>query len=139
MIYQCSFYTACYFVNKHHRHLKAPIGHKFSLAFIEKEETIAVIIAGRPVNRNFDNSFIEFSRICSKKYHKNLLSQLLAAARKKAKSLGYKHAITYIREDERGSSLKADNWELQAIVKGRQWKGRKQHEIINKKRFYHKL
>lgn len=134
-----SFSVACQFVDKHHRHLKHPRGHKFSIAAIDNEKTLGVLIAGRPVNRNFTPDVIEFTRVCVIPNQKNLCSQLLAAARKEAKKRKFTKAITYIRADETGASLRADNWQLRATVRARQWHGRKTHEVIAKQRFEFQL
>ena len=139
MIHLTSLSVANAFVNRYHRHLKSVVGHKFSIAFMNGNETLGVVIIGRPVNRNFDASVCEFTRVCVKGYYKNLLSMMLAAARKEAKKRGFRKAITYIRADENGASLKADNWTAVGIVKGRQWTGRKEHEIIDKIRYEHTL
>lgn len=138
-IYPTSFNTAADFVRLHHRHLKKIQGHKFSLAAVHNNKTIGVIICGRPVNRNYNSSYIEFTRVCTLVGYRNLCSQLLASARKKAKSKGYSTAITYIRADEHGASLKSDNWKFVSKVKGRQWHGRKLHEIIDKHKYIHEL
>lgn len=141
MIEKSAFVTACDFVNQHHRHLKAPRGHKFSIAYYGNgSQILGVVIAGRPVNRNFSiTEVIEFTRVCVLPGQKNLCSKLLATARRVAAAAGYTKAITYTRADETGASMKADNWKPVAKVKGRQWHGRKQHEIIDKIRWEHQL
>jgi len=140
MLYLTSFQVACCFVRKYHSHLPPPIGHLFSMAWIENNTTLAVIIAGRPVNRNFDTSTIEFTRICLiRKNIKNLYSKVLAAARRESARRGYTRVITYIRCDEKGIGLIADNWTAAARIKGRQWHGRKPHLIIDKIRYEHAL
>ena len=44
------------FVEQHHRHHKAPQGHKFSIGLRAAGQLIGVIIAGRPVSRYMDDT-----------------------------------------------------------------------------------
>jgi len=41
------FREACLFVESHHRHHKAPIGHKFSIGLSSDGEIVGVAIIGR--------------------------------------------------------------------------------------------
>lgn len=134
-ISQISFSAAAIYCNSFHSHLKAPRGYKFALALTEKNTTHAIVICGRPVNRNFDSDVIEVTRVISITRKKNSCSMLLAAARRLAKAKGFKKIISYTRADEQGTIYKADNWKQVAKIKGRQWHGRKKHEIIDKYRW----
>lgn len=137
-ISKTSFSFARKFVNQYHRHLYAPAGHKYSLTIYNENTFIGVIMCGRPINRHLAAAgFIEFNRVCVREGFPNACSQLLAAARKFGKQNGHSKFITYIREDENGASLKADNWKYDGFVKGRQWHMNSPYNLVNKKRFIH--
>jgi hypothetical protein len=55
------------FVRKYHRHHKATVGHKFSLAIADETDEIrGVAIVGRPVARMLDNGWtLEVNRCCT--------------------------------------------------------------------------
>lgn len=136
MIYKTSLAAANSFVQKHHRHNKKVIGHKFSLAFVVNNETLGVIIVGRPSSRILDTGkCLEVTRCCTSGKHKNICSQLYAAARRECKKLKVSELITYSRVSESAASIRASNFSCVAFVKGRQWHGRKQNEIIDKLRW----
>ncbi|MFD2578814.1 XF1762 family protein [Novosphingobium colocasiae] len=60
-----SFRDATAFVDLHHRHHRAPQGHKFSLAVVEDNRIIGVAIVGRPVSRYQDDGrTLEITRLC---------------------------------------------------------------------------
>jgi hypothetical protein len=109
-----SFSEACEFVKLNHRHHRPPIGHKFSIAVVDRENGTArihgVVIVGRPVSRMLDNGLtLEVLRLCTDG-KKNACSILYASAWRAARALGYKKLITYILSSENGSSLKASGW-----------------------------
>lgn len=98
------------FVSAHHRHNKAPIGHKFSIGIQLNNELMGVAMAGRPVARHLDDGrTIEVSRTCTLG-QPNLNSMLYGAIWRAAKAMGYKRAITYTQQNESGISLLAAGW-----------------------------
>jgi len=116
-----SFRNACEFVNKNHRHHKNPQGHKFSIAAAKNDKIIGVVICGRPVSRILDDGFtLEVTRCCTDGT-KNACSFLYATAWRIAKNMGYKKLITYILDEEKGSSLKAAGFKEISKVFGRSW------------------
>lgn len=136
-IFETSWLVAARFVDKHHRHLKAPQGHKFSLALIQNEFTHGVIICGRPVSRILQSrNYLEFTRVCTLGLP-NGCSMLMAAARKKGRAMGYSKFVTYTHVGQIASSLKADNWKQTGIVKGRHWHGINDNPKIDKVRWEH--
>lgn len=101
------------FVNEHHRHNIAPIGHKFSIGLNDGEKVIGVAIVGRPIARHNDNGYtLEVLRVCILDGYKNACSKLYAAAWRVTKNLGYKRLITYTLVSEPGTSLKAAGWKV---------------------------
>jgi hypothetical protein len=101
------------FVNEHHRHNIAPVGHKFSIGLNDGENVIGVAIIGRPIARHKDDGMtLEVVRVCVLEGYKNACSKLYAAAWRAASAMGYKRLITYTLISEPGTSLKAAGWHV---------------------------
>lgn len=106
-----TFAQAKEFVNLHHRHHKAPVGHKFSIGLARDGHLVGVAMIGRPVARAYDDGLtLEVSRTCIAGDVPNGNSMLYGAARRVAKFMGYKRIITYTQESESGSSLRGAGW-----------------------------
>lgn len=117
------------FVEKYHRHHKAVIGHKFSIAAAVDGKIVGVAIVGRPVSRYLDNGrTLEVNRLCTNGY-KNACSFLYSVAWRAAKNLGYKKLITYILASETGSSLKASGWKCVGECGGLRWTGKRRPRV----------
>lgn len=98
------------FVDAHHRHNKPARGHKFSIGVFAAETLVGVAIAGRPVARGLDDGrTLEVNRTCTDGYP-NANSMLYGAIWRAAKAMGYLRCVTYTREDEPGTSLRAAGW-----------------------------
>lgn len=140
-----TYADACRFIEQHHRHHKPPQGHKFSISLVnESGDICGVVCVGRPVARGLDDGWTaEVTRLCTDGT-KNGCSMLYSAAAKAAKAMGYKKIITYILEEESGTSLKASGWELDGHVPGRSWTcpsrpREDKHPTVNKKRWIRNL
>jgi hypothetical protein len=119
------------FVEKHHRHHKAVIGHLFSIGAILDDEIVGVVIVGRPVARLRDDGMTaEVTRLCTDGT-RNTCSFLYGAAARAAFALGYKRIGTYILASENGTSLKAAGWRLMGETNGGSW-SRKERPRIDK-------
>lgn len=46
------------FIERHHRHHKPVVGHKFSIGCAKEGKIVGVAIVGRPVSRHLDNGWI---------------------------------------------------------------------------------
>ena len=104
--------TAKEFVTAHHRHNKAPTGHKFSIGLYYGEGLVGVAVVGRPIARHLDNGLTaEVTRTCTLG-DRNANSRLYAAAWRAAKAMGYTKMITYTQADETGASLRAAGFVL---------------------------
>lgn len=113
LVVPISFRDACSFVNKHHRHNKAPQGCKFCIAITTHDNKIVgVAICGRPLSPKFDSLCIEITRVCVLEGYKNACSFLISKCVKIAREMGYKKVITYTLASENGASLKASNFRL---------------------------
>jgi hypothetical protein len=113
---------ACAFVTEHHRHNKAPRGHKFSIGLEQGYELIGVVMAGRPVARALDDGLtIEINRTCTTG-EPNANSMLYGAAWRAAKAMGYHRCITYTQADESGASLRAAGFiKVQELAARKSW------------------
>lgn len=128
----CDFKTAQMFVAENHRHNKPPAGHKFSIAVYDSDRLCGVCMVGRPVSRYFDDDLtLEVNRCCTDGT-KNACTMLYGAAWRAAKALGYKRLVTYTRQSENGSSLRASNWICDGEAGGTHWTGERyiQEEIV---------
>ena len=115
------FADAKAFVHLHHRHHTPPQGHKFSIAAMDGEQLVGVVIVGRPVARGRQDGFtLEVTRICTDGHH-NACSFLYGAAARAAFALGYRRIGTYILKREPGTSLVAAGWKVIGEIKGRSW------------------
>lgn len=122
------------FVERHHRHHKPVVGHKFSVAAadLEKEEgsqIVGIAIVGRPVSRYLDDGWtLEVNRLCTDGTH-NACSFLYAAAWRAARNMGYKRLVTYILDTETGASLTAAGWKCIGEAGGKRWTGIRKPEV----------
>ncbi len=120
-----TFKVACKFVNEHHRHHKAPQGHKFSIAVCLNGKMVGVAIVGRPVSRYLDDcKTVEATRLCTDGT-KNACSKLYGACSRIAKEMGYKSIITYTLISENGASLKASGFTNEGKAGGLHWTGKR--------------
>lgn len=105
-----SLRVASEFVTAHHRHNKAPRGHKFSIGVVGETGTLLGAVAGRPVARALDDGeTLEVTRTCTTGTpHVN--SMLYGAIWRAAKAMGYRRCVTYTQGDEDGTSLRAAGW-----------------------------
>lgn len=109
------------FVQRHHRHHNAPVGHICSLACAAGDRIVGVAIIGRPVARELDNGLTaEVTRLCTDGT-KNACSMLYASSWRAARALGYKRLITYILNSEPGTSLVAAGWKCLGECGGGTW------------------
>jgi hypothetical protein len=110
------------FVERHHRHHKPAVGHKFSLAVSDCDGNVrGVAIVGRPVARALNDGFtLEVTRLATDGA-RNAPSALLGAARRATFALGYKRLVTYTLSNESGASLRGAGWRLIGEAGGGSW------------------
>ena len=110
------------FVNNIHRHHPAQQGGLFAIAVSEKEKVVGVAIVGRPVARhNSDSWTVEITRVAVMEGYPNACSMLYGACWRAARAMGYKKAITYTLDTEKGTSVKAAGWKCVGQTKGGSW------------------
>ena len=120
-----TFRQASEYVNRFHRHHKAPTGGKFSIGLCDGDKLVGVAICGRPVSRILDDGVTcEITRVCTDGTP-NACSMLYGACCKIAKEMGYEKIITYILESDNGASLKASNFICEGKAGGLKWTGKR--------------
>lgn len=120
-----TFQQASEYVNRFHRHHKAPTGGKFSIGLCDGDKLVGVAICGRPVSRILDDGITcEITRVCTDGTP-NACSMLYGACCRIAKEMGYEKIITYILESENGASLKASNFICEGKAGGLKWTGKR--------------
>jgi len=116
-----SLSDAMLYVERVHRHHRAPQGGLFAVAVSEEGEIIGVAIVGRPVSRMLDDGWTaEVTRLATDG-HQNACSMLYAACWRAARALGYHKLVTYILDTEPGTSLIAAGWKLIGQTSGGSW------------------
>ncbi len=136
------FATASEFVNRYHRHHKATVGHKFSLACYLNSKLVGVAVVGRPVSRHYDDGHtLEINRVCVMGGVRNACSKLYSSCIKVARLRGVKLVITYTLQSENGASLKASGFVLdKENAGGIYWTGKRKHLSTElKKRWIYNL
>ena len=116
-----TFKEARVFIEKHHRHHKPPLSHKFSIAVNDGTKVVGVATVGRPVARHYDNGWTAEVNRCCTDGTKNAASMLYGACWRCARAMGYKRLITYTLKSEAGTSLKASGWQVLHETAGGSW------------------
>jgi hypothetical protein len=110
------------FVDRVHRHHRAPRGARFALGLACGTTIVGVALVGRPVARGLDDGWtVEVLRVAVVDGMRNACSQLYGAAWRAARALGYRRAITYTLATEPGTSLRGAGWRCVGSVDGRSW------------------
>ena len=110
-------------VNRHHRHHKAPVGGLFAIGLAQNvEHIVGCAIVGRPVARGSQDGWtVEVTRVAVIENIPNANSKLYAACWRAARAMGWRKLITYTMKSEPGTSLKAAGWVDVGSVRGRSW------------------
>jgi len=118
----CSNERAKRYVEMLHRHHGSSVQARFSLAIVDESGAVrGVAMVGRPVARVIDDGLtLEVNRVATDGCE-NACSALYGASRRVAKEMGYHKLITYIREDEPGTSLRAAGWRFEETIRARSW------------------
>jgi len=117
----CTLREARAFVDKHHRHHRAPQGGLFAIGAADGERMVGVVIVGMPVARMLaDGWTAEVTRLCVVDAP-NACSMLYAAAWRAARAIGYRRLVTYTLPEEGGGSLRAAGWRLVGEAGGGSW------------------
>lgn len=118
-----TFRDAAIYIDRNHRHHRAPQGCKFAIAAYEDDRLCGVATVGRPVSRYLDDGLTaEVTRLCTDGT-KNACSLLYSACWKAAKAMGYTRIYTYTLEQENGASLRAAGWICDGEAGGLAWTG----------------
>jgi hypothetical protein len=129
------------YVDRHHRHSKPVVQMRFAIAAVYGPEVVGVAIVEDPKARgNADGWTWEVTRVCTTG-HPNACSFLYGACWRLIKGFGCLRAITYIREDEHGASVRAAGWLPVGHTRGRSWdtpsrrRDPDHHEITDRVRY----
>lgn len=109
------------FVERHHRHHKAPQGGRFAIGVAKDGEVVGVVIVGRPVARMLDDGWTAEVTRCCTDGTRNAPSMLYRAAWRAARAMGYRRLVTYTLPEEGGASLRAAGWRLIGEAGGGSW------------------
>lgn len=140
-IVPCTLTRAHGLVELWHRHHKPSTGAIFAVAVADDEGRVrGVALVGRPVARMLDDGWtLEVNRVATDGCP-NACSALYGAAQRMAKALGYSRLLTYIRDDEPGTSTRAAGLLDDGPIRARSWNmpGRPRTdktEIVQRRRF----
>lgn len=116
------------FIDRHHRHHRAPQSGLFAVAVAREPEgeeddaIVGVAVVGRPIARPYQDGYTaEVTRLCGLEGYPNACSMLYGACWRAARALGYRRIITYILASEPGSSLRGAGWRVLAVRPARSW------------------
>ena len=127
----CTISAARRFVGHHHRHSLPPVGGLFAVGIAKGGELVSVGIAGRPVARELDDGCtVKITRCCTVGTP-NAASMTYGALCRAGRALGYTLAVTYTRDGEPGTSLRAAGFVPVAVVRADGWDrpGRRRHDV----------
>ena len=121
MIVPVTLKEARRWVNRVHRHHKAPQGGLFAVGWAVDEVIRAVAIVGRPVARHLDDGWTcEVTRVASDGAA-NACSALYAACWRAVRAMGYRRLVTYTLRHEPGTTLRAAGWKCVGEAGGGNW------------------
>lgn len=102
------------YIAEHHRHHKPVSRDKFRVGCEVDGNLVGVACVGQPVARKLcDGYTLEVTRCCTNGT-KGVCSFLYSRCARIAKEMGYRKIITYILEEESGTSLKASGWHCES-------------------------
>lgn len=111
------------FVRRHHKHCRPTPSWRYGAGCVNGTELIAVVVVGRPTARHIDqHRKVEVRRLCvnhdlAPGLTRHACSLLYGWAAREAKRRGFEAILTYTREDEPGTSLRAAGWVPVAMTK----------------------
>lgn len=109
------------FVESLHRHHPPVYRDKFRIGCEKDGRLVGVVQLGRPVARGLDDGkTIEVVRLCTDGTP-YVCSYLYGKAARIAREMGYERIVTYILDEEPGTSLKASGWKLDGITDAKSW------------------
>jgi len=118
------------FIEEHHAHHKPSLSWRWGHAVANGEDIVGVCMVGRPVARMIDSrTTVEVTRMCTRRdlpreFAWNACSMLYGAAAREARRRRFAKIITYILDNEEGTTLRAAGWRCEAKTKGGSWNRR---------------
>jgi hypothetical protein len=109
-------------IDEEHRHLSHPRGDVIRVSLEFMGVRCGVATAGRPVARMLqDGRTLEITRVAVYEGLENGCSMMYGALRAAGRALGFTRIVTYIREDEPGTSLRAAGFRCDGVAGGGEW------------------
>ena len=109
------------YIDRVHRHHRAPQGGLFAIGAAQDGEIVGVVIVGKPVARMLDDDYTcEVTRLASDGT-RNVCSMLYRSAWRAARAMGYRRLVTYTLTSEPGSSLLGAGFRLIGETGGGSW------------------
>lgn len=109
------------YVDRVHRHHRAPQGGLFAIGLSDGSDIVGCVIVGRPVARMLaDGWTVEVTRLATDGTP-NACSMLYRAAWRAARAIGYRRLITYTLPAEGGASLRGAGFRLVGEAGGGSW------------------
>jgi hypothetical protein len=98
-------------IDRFHSHHPRARGCKFCIGALDaRGELHGVVVVERPKARMLDDGYtLELSRVCTDRTS-HVASMLIAAATRAAFAMGAKRVISYVLENEAGTSYRAAGW-----------------------------
>lgn len=109
------------YVDRVHRHHRAPHFGLFAIGAAVAGEVVGVVIVGRPVARMAADTWTAEVKRLATDGTPNVCSALYAAAWRAARAMGYRRLITYTLTTEPGTSLRAAGWRCVGETAGGAW------------------
>ena len=115
------------FIGRHHAHCNPPHAWRWGSGVANGSVLMGVVTTGNPVAPALNGrGIVEVNRLCVRRdvepmLRWNCCSMLYAHSAREAERRGFQRIITYIRDDEDGTSLKAAGWVLEGRAGGRGW------------------
>lgn len=122
-----TFPAAQAFIGRHHAHCNPPHAWRFGSGIANGSVLMGVATVGNPVTPALNGrGIVEVNRLCVRRdvdpmLRWNCCSMLYAHSAREAERRGFQRIITYVRDDEDGTSLKAAGWTLEGRAGGRGW------------------
>jgi len=101
-----------------HRRLKNIQGGLFAIQVLSNGRTVGCAIVGHAARMLAKRDILCVLRVAVLEGHKNACSMLYGACSRATKAMGARGLVTYIHQDEPGTSLKAAGWIYGGLTDG---------------------
>lgn len=107
------------FVRQVHRRLPRVQGAMWAVGVFDNEgELRGVALVGHPARELMEDDTLSVLRVAVLEHTPNACSMLYGACSRAAKALGAQNLVTYLHDDEPGTTLKAAGWVFDGLTRG---------------------